>query len=360
MYETQKKFSGNLHALRGLAALSVVFYHAKNMAPQIEVGALSFVQQFGAGVTLFFILSGFSLCLSNFDKIENPKWLYSYSIKRVSRILPVWYIFVAIHFVYHWIKFGKVHSFAEVLYHIVPFFPLIPGGHESFVWAGWTIGVELMFYILFPFLIICFRDDVKKWILATIVLILISTQLGAFAPDNFKESYYYMGFAHQAFIFILGCTFYFVIKSMHTSKNGKYTLLAIFISCCVFFLMWFFLKYPQLRICRPYGLEIKSLALGSLVALAYVNYGNRVNLYNRFTKFLGDKSYTLYLAHPIVVAETKSLYPYIDDAFSMQEVSFLLYSIVVVIITSIVATVISNVIEAPLYKKGKQYAEKEV
>jgi len=31
MYQGQSKFSGNLHALRGLAAVSVIFFHAWGM-----------------------------------------------------------------------------------------------------------------------------------------------------------------------------------------------------------------------------------------------------------------------------------------------------------------------------------------
>jgi len=103
MYQQQAKFSGNLHALRGLAAVSVIFYHAKGMNPVItDVGWMSFVSQFGAGVTLFFVLSGFSLSLSNYQHIDKVGWLRGYSIKRIARIIPVWYAFIAITWLNHY------------------------------------------------------------------------------------------------------------------------------------------------------------------------------------------------------------------------------------------------------------------
>ena len=60
-----------LHVLRGLAAVSVIFYHAAHMPPYSDVGALTVFHEFGAGVTLFFLLSGFSLTLSNIEKVQD-------------------------------------------------------------------------------------------------------------------------------------------------------------------------------------------------------------------------------------------------------------------------------------------------
>lgn len=361
MYEMQKKFSGNLHALRGLAAVSVVFFHAKNMPPHLDVGYLSIVQQFGAGVTLFFILSGFSLSLSNFDKIDNPKWLYGYTLKRLYRILPIWYTFIAIHFIYKWIKFGKIHSFSDILYHVIPFYPLVPGGHESMVWAGWTIGVELMFYVLFPFLLVALKNNYKSWLLVTCLLILISLQFRSFAPEGLMQSFYYMGFSHQAFIFILGCALYFMTAHfLQNDKSNRLYSIVMCVICLLSFVYWWMTSaYPGTFTIKPFSLVLKSIALGSLVVVAYINVGNWIRLYNPVTRFMGDKSYTIYLAHPIVVAETKRIYPSISEGVNSSELSFILYSLLVVGITCIVAAVLSNLIEAPMYKKGKLKAENQ-
>jgi len=358
MYDMQRNFSGNLHALRGLAAAVVVFFHAKFMPPVIDVGKLNIVDQFGAGVTLFFILSGFSLCLSNSNKVENKNWLRGYTIKRVARILPVWYMFVGIHFFYHWVKYGLIHPFHEVLYHLIPFYPLIAGGHESFVWAGWTIGVELMFYLLFPFLLVCFRDKILIWLVALVGAILVSVNFTDFAPSDLKQSYYYMAFPVQGFVFVMGCFLYFLTEKISHLKNRTLFGFIIGLVSVVAFVCWYLIvAKPGFIPIGRWSLFVKAVALGCFTSFAYLNLGNKINLLNPVTKFLGDKSYTIYLMHPIIAAETKRFYPFIHNNVNITELSFLIYCVLVFIITCILATIISNLIEAPVYSRAKRYAD---
>lgn len=363
MYQNQLKFSGNLHALRGLAAFSVIFYHAKGMNPPIDPGALGMVSQFGAGVALFFILSGFSLCLSNYHHIDKPDWLRAYSIKRIARIIPVWYAFIAITWLYHFYKFnGYMVSNDSVLFSLIPFYSIVPGKSQGLVWAGWTVGIELMFYMIFPLLLVLFRNNVKAWTLALIGLIVISVRVRGYAGADAASLYIDLSFPRQAFIFIMGCAFYFMTKRMEEyGRVREFSILMLLLSIAGFAL-WIANTKRIIAIPYDYILVVQAFALGGLTVFAFVNpkFGKlpQFNLYNPVTKFLGNKSYTIYLAHPIVVTQTKPYYETINGLVPNLTAAFLLYCALVIAVTCVIATVISTLIEEPLYKRGRAFATK--
>ena len=310
MYQGQSKFSGNLHALRGLAAVAVIFYHAKGMNPVIaDVGWMSFVSQLGTGVTLFFVLSGFSLSLSNYNHIDKAGWLRGYSIKRIARIMPVWYAFIAITWLNHLFHIHYKLPADNVLFSIIPFYSIIPGREQGMVWAGWTIGVELMFYMIFPILIVLFRNNLKAWGLALVGLIFISLRLRAYAGPDATAHFVQNSFPRQAFIFILGCFLYFLTQ--RALEKGRSHLLAavMFVLAAVCFYMWAGFFKGWVRYHYDWLLVIQAFALGFLTVFLFISPKLHVlpkpNLYNPVTKFFGDKSYTIYLSHPIIISWTR-------------------------------------------------------
>ena len=363
MYETQKKFSGNLHALRGLAALAVVLYHSHRMNPAVDVGWLTAVNYFGTGVTLFFILSGFSLSLSNYEKIDRGDWLRGYVIKRAARILPIWYVFIGISMAYHYIKWGVTHTPAEILYNVTVTYPLIPGRHESLVWAGWTIGVEMMFYAIFPLLIVILRNNIKGWLFVTLVFVGVSAAMRPYVDGMIDNSYMALSFPKRGFMFIMGCAFYFITR--RAMKNGWANLWAWTMGAVslLTFTYWTLSIHDVLPLSRDFIQPVKGLAVAALTVFFFVSPTvrgrNWFNLYNPVTKFLGNKSYTIYLAHPIVVNETRQYYPAFQEAFGGVEITFVIYTLMVIAISCAVAAVISTFIEEPIYKKGRAYAEKK-
>jgi len=108
---------------------------------------------------------------------------------------------------------------------------------------------------------------------------------------------------------------------------------------------------------HSYGLLVQALALGCLTAFLYLSEGHKLSLYNPVTKFLGDKSYTIYLAHPIVVSLTKRFYPRINEIFPINEMAYLAYTSLVLALTFMVAALISTYIEEPLYIYGRRLAK---
>ena len=82
----------NLHALRGLACLTVVLHHVWCLEDRFGVSTL-FVREvrwFGlAGVDVFFALSGFLITATNWKYLGTPAAVPRYLFRRVWRVYPM-------------------------------------------------------------------------------------------------------------------------------------------------------------------------------------------------------------------------------------------------------------------------------
>lgn len=190
--EHKHKFLPGIHGLRALAALSVLLFH---QAPNLTLPAFAapVASHGGMGVQLFFLLSAFSLVHSTQRRVGEPHWLGDYALKRCFRIVPLFYAAMVI-FILHdriiweiWQPPWKIVLNASLLYN------LVPGLHQSIVWAGWTIGIETLFYILFPFLLVFAHGIWRRLLLlAVCVAVSLSYSRAAASLDSIEESYKYM------------------------------------------------------------------------------------------------------------------------------------------------------------------------
>ncbi|MFA1645349.1 MAG: acyltransferase family protein, partial [Enterobacteriaceae bacterium] len=148
-----------LNSLRGVAAVLIVIFHVLGIhglkiPPQFSVVPA----YFGLGVPLFFVISAFSLFLSTTSRVGKEGWLSSYAIRRFMRIAPLFYFIAVFYVIYIPLQFDSYISPMSFLGTISLLFNLMPGNHESMVWAGWTIGVEVLFYLIVPYLLVFVRN----------------------------------------------------------------------------------------------------------------------------------------------------------------------------------------------------------
>jgi peptidoglycan/LPS O-acetylase OafA/YrhL len=131
MLEQSKPING----LRGISALTVLFYHA------LGFGAVASVwYRFGVGggfaaVYVFFALSAFLLC-------RGPTRSWSeYYTHRFFRIFPVWFVVLPL-----FILVGLVPFSPELIALSQNWFPSIAGISNP----TWTLSIELVFYAALP------------------------------------------------------------------------------------------------------------------------------------------------------------------------------------------------------------------
>jgi len=96
-----------LTGVRAIAAFFVFFHH-------INQGDFPFLirrtlNEFHMGVTMFFVLSGFLICMRYFDTCElSGKWFRKYIKNRIARIYPMYLILTIITFAAYYIWGEKI------------------------------------------------------------------------------------------------------------------------------------------------------------------------------------------------------------------------------------------------------------
>jgi peptidoglycan/LPS O-acetylase OafA/YrhL len=151
-----KKLDG-IEAGRGIAALLVVLVHATSIfgLPQnLGVPAFSGLFKFGhAGVDFFFVLSGFIIYYIHHHEFNQPKKIGAYWQKRFVRIVPTYWVVLAIYGCILLVSPTKELYEREIDTILRSVF-LLPGGNGQILGVAWTLTHELLFYGLFAVLLI--------------------------------------------------------------------------------------------------------------------------------------------------------------------------------------------------------------
>lgn len=124
----------SIQAMRGLAAMSVVFHH------------ISFIENGSFGVDIFFCISGFIMMYVTHISTER------FMIKRLIRIVPLYYFitFVTYMGVLLYPEMFENTS-ADISYLIKSCLfltPMFGGADKPLVKVGWTLNYEMLFYVI--------------------------------------------------------------------------------------------------------------------------------------------------------------------------------------------------------------------
>jgi peptidoglycan/LPS O-acetylase OafA/YrhL len=199
-----------LESLRGAAALSIVLFHVRFLPPLEAPATINrFVSTFGSSVPLFYAISAFSLFVGYERALERPAGLRKFYIRRFFRIAPLFYAMLGVHLLMRAFYFHAETQTREVLVNMTFVFGLLPGIHEGLVWASWSIGVEWLFYALFPLFLILGRN---VWSTAGLLVggLLISVNTPQLLQNIARDapSFGYMCFLNQLAFFCAGVLAY--------------------------------------------------------------------------------------------------------------------------------------------------------
>lgn len=166
-----------LTGLRGFAALWVYLYHLWGHAGRpefaIPLGELRLdftplISLGGAGVTVFFVLSGFLLSMPFVEwqagQRARPE-ISNYLMRRILRVFPAYYFQLAVLLTLAMVITGPaaLPDWKSLWRHLLMLFVPPPLGTDPINLVWWTLPIEFSFYLMLPFLAALLRP--QRWLL---------------------------------------------------------------------------------------------------------------------------------------------------------------------------------------------------
>lgn len=352
-------------ALRGVAALYVVSYHLV-FIPSTDHGpilgtphwASAVVENGGTAVTLFFVISAFSLCHTMRNRLMDYNTTADFYIRRLFRIAPLFYVLVLIYFVKDALYYHVFHSAWEIAKNLFFVFNFFPGSEQGLVWASWTIGVEMVFYLLFPlifqrlnglasgtalflgalFLNIIFQEitlhlDITETLRTEFAAIGFVRHLPVFVFGMLSWAVYDRYIAHRSLPWSVGiATTLAGLWGYHALLRGSLNVL-----------------FPDAYYWQPIIYSVLLLGLGISPSKFFVN---------RATLFCGKISYSIYLLHPLVIFFLTSTFRRIYASGLPASVCYPASGILTLSVLLPISWVSYRLIESPGMQVGKWLLER--
>ncbi len=327
-----------LDALRGIAALSVFFYHASIYYKESFYFSIF---RFGlTGVDLFFIISGFVILSS----IQNKTHL-QFIKSRLIRLFPTYWIAVTFTFIFIIIKyFDKgilnqipIKQYLVNLSMIQEFFKI-----ENLDGPYWTLYIELFFYLIV--FIFIKKEKLIFVILSLIIIITLILRFDVFYvpfPISILNS---TPISSHASLFLIGMLFY----KLRDSMNSMYLIpILIFFATQILIYKYHYTWIKNTDI--NFNEHLIMVLLYFLIFLLFV-YNKLSFLVNNIFIFFGKISYTLYLIHQYVTTEIIEYYLVNKMNFNLGVVIFMII-LPIIIITSFYLTKVTDKISSFLTKR---------
>jgi exopolysaccharide production protein ExoZ len=299
---TRPSQSGPLHLrsiqyLRAVAAVMVAYFHAVDQIPAYKplldrylLGNLNLA----SGVDIFFVISGFIMLISNRNSAP-----VSFAIRRVIRIVPLyWFLTVALALLALWLpeQFRTtVVSGAAVIKSLL-FVPYLNPGHPGEVFPllvpGWSLNLEMFFYLVFAFVLLA-AGPWRLWIVGAIFGVLVLLGLAGKGTAAAPELLFYTDV--RLLEFWLGMLIaHFTLQD--SLRLSRFAAIALMVAGFAVLLTGF----PVNGL--PAGSFFRTV-LGNVLPSAAVIVGAITMERNgwvgqhRWLHWLGDASYSIYLTH---------------------------------------------------------------
>ena len=359
-FDIQKKTTklNYIDQLRGIAILLVIICHVSQS--QIDLNSLSrVIFDFGKmGVQLFFFLSAYTLCLS-MDSRKEQYFIRNFYIRRYFRIAPLYYLGIFIYFLvstspflnhYIVVSNDKSYTTLNILSNFLLIHGVIPSANNSIVPGGWSIGTEIIFYLMFPSLFLFYKNLNLKFIyilpiLGLLMATLFSLVVYSFDKNEYTNSFYYYSIFNQLQIFLIGMSCYFLEMSdsivFSPLKSGLIFVILIGLSFMI-------------------SVELKKINVSLFVFLAGLSFlflfkfFKKINYTFNALQRIGELSFSIYIFHFLFAYPLVTHFVHFADGKTNSYILFTTSVIIVIVFSTGLAIFSERFIEQPGIKLGKK------
>jgi peptidoglycan/LPS O-acetylase OafA/YrhL len=312
---SQKRIHG-ADALRGIAASCVVLHHLSHLVQLAPNPPLGFVSShFGLGVPLFFMISAFAMYQAYFDRHDMPGFAKAFLTRRYARLLPL-YLFMFVLWSLPPFSLFSVSSLAALPSYWTMTFALIPVYSTGYVPAAWSLGVEMLFYFMFPLMIVLCRTRLSC-VVGFVVGLFLAFGMQQTIDKGYSVNVYYHAINPVLFIpcFFAGALVWLQFtQSVRAQNKPQMHMLFAAASLAALAGAWLISGaiFPYFAGHKAifYGIQIMLFVIPfSILLFGQSAYPSTIFV-NPVTRFLGTLSYSIYLLHPFVLlAVTKKIHP---------------------------------------------------
>ncbi len=313
-----------LDGFRGLAALWVVAFHSMRITgcdiPVIKEGL--------AAVQLFMIMSGFLMAYHYYARQKNEPWespltWKKFYVRRFFRIAPLYYVLLAVFWfagpalgeyrkdishIYETVNPLESRysdrSLANILWHVSFLFGASPKYSFHSPMPDWSIGLEMQFYLVFPFLMLLFRGN--YFFVSAAGIFLVSKLVNKFLIKGLFEM---PSFLTLSMVFFLIGMLLAVSYQFRSDTRKKWAAIATAVALSVLS------KVPLIvAVTLVIAYLLHDTRRGKVYQMCYAA------LSNRLCTRLADLSYCVYLLHMLFLLPAAYVFTRYDWFLGSPEV----------------------------------------
>ncbi len=265
---------------------------------------LKFFTDYGAyGVTLFFMASAYTLCLSSSRRASEHNSTLKYFVRRFFRIAPLYYLGIAFYFLFS-ILLNEYHTgtyFPDSQYTLLNIATNVFFVHGFYrpaynyiVPGGWSIGTEMAFYCVFPMLSYFYVKIIKtnlQILLVPLFSAIICALFWRSLPHIFTSVkhdfvFYSYNLFNQLPVFLTGMSLFYFTAKFRFSRFHSIAALVLFI---VLTLILVFRPVPDMT--------FNTLCVSLSFVLLFHLFKNLDFLNFKLLQKIGQLSYSIYVFH---------------------------------------------------------------
>lgn len=281
--------------LRGICAIAVLVYHV------LAWNEVAHIHNLGTyGVYIFFSLSGASMYVAYAQKFKKGYSLSRFLILRLVRLVPLYLLAMIIALLVKFVLLGfDLQKFGAAFLNLFFLFGFGNPGLTSQVTGGWSLGIEFVFYMIFPIVLSFVIGRGWQWVLVITFFtqhVFVNMVLGN--EKSLIENWgNYTQFLAFIFYFFAGC----VIGRLALERPPVWPGLPAFV-VALFVLALSSGDRSSDTLIGITGAGLSLVAITAVASSATLRFGS-FGLW--VADLLGKSSYGIYLLHPFIAGIMK-------------------------------------------------------